>query len=110
MSGPVPLAVAGIAAASAGTPGRIVVIGDSDFATNEAIDSTRNRDLFVNSIHWLAGEDDAITVRPHQSRASRFPSSTERFARVQFLALFALPQTIALAGVLVGWMRRRAEG
>jgi ABC-type uncharacterized transport system involved in gliding motility auxiliary subunit len=110
VSGPVPLAVAGIAAASAGTPGRIVVIGDSDFATNAAIDSTRNRDLFVNSIHWLAGEDDAITVRPHQSRASRFPSSTERFARVQFLALFALPQTIALAGVLVGWMRRRAEG
>src|SRR5690606_16010213 len=34
---------------------RLVVFGDSDFVTNQTIDDLRNRDLFVNSINWLAG-------------------------------------------------------
>ena len=32
---------------------RLVVIGDSDFASNQGIEAYRNRDLFVNSVNWL---------------------------------------------------------
>lgn len=104
--GPVPLAVAGTPEVEVGKPGRIVVFGDSDFATNEYIEVYRNRDLFVNAVNWLVGDDEAITVRPHRSRASRFQLSMEQFARIQFASLFALPQAIALVGVLVWWWRR----
>ncbi|MBW2497941.1 MAG: GldG family protein [Deltaproteobacteria bacterium] len=111
--GPVPLAIAGTprvaSEASEGSSGagRIVVFGDSDFATNEFIDSLRNRDLFVNSVNWLAGDVEQISVRPNRSRASSFQMSQEEFRTIQTLSLFLLPQAIAVFGVVTWWLRRR---
>jgi ABC-type uncharacterized transport system involved in gliding motility auxiliary subunit len=84
------------------------VFGDSDFATNEHLDGLRNRDLFVNSINWLAGDVEQITVRPNVSRASSFAMSQEEFRRIQYLSLFVLPEAIAVFGVVSWWLRRRA--
>ena len=83
VAGPVPIAVAGTVPASSGAPaeaaeageksaGRIVVFGDADFASNQMIDAYLNRDLFVNSVNWLLGDVEAISVRPNGSRPSRF--------------------------------------
>lgn len=111
--GPVPIAVAGIprfesvAGESAATAGRLVVFGDSDFATNEFIDSLRNRDLFINSVNWLAGDVEQIAVRPNVSRASSWQMSEDEFRRVQYLSLFVLPEVIAILGVVMWWVRRR---
>jgi ABC-type uncharacterized transport system involved in gliding motility auxiliary subunit len=95
--------------APASNPGRIVVFGDSDFATNEYFDALRNRDLFVNSINWLAGDIEQITVRPNVSRASSFQMSTEEFRRIQYLSLFVLPEAVAVFGVVMWWLRRKAN-
>ena len=35
---------------------RLVVIGDSDFASNQFFGIQRNGDLFMNSVNWLAQE------------------------------------------------------
>lgn len=125
LKGPVPLAVAGNpagmsapaaapdAAADAAKPRepRLVVFGDSDFATNQMMDAYRNRDLFVNSVNWLLGDVEAISIRPNQSRASRLRQlSAEEFFRIRFLSLFVLPEAIAFAGVYAWWSRRRAPG
>jgi ABC-type uncharacterized transport system involved in gliding motility auxiliary subunit len=111
--GPVPVAIAGTprmggAGSESGTVGRIVVFGDSDFATNEFIDALRNRDLFINSVNWLAGDIEQITVRPNVARASSFQMSQDEFRRIQYLSLFVLPEAIAIFGVLVWWRRRSA--
>jgi ABC-type uncharacterized transport system involved in gliding motility auxiliary subunit len=123
--GPVPIAVAGSppsggepsaahdvhgGAAALAEPGRLVVFGDSDFATNEYLDALRNKDLFVNSVNWLAGDLSQISVRPNVSRASSFQMSQEQFRRIQYLSLFVLPEAIAVFGVLMWWMRRKAPG
>jgi ABC-type uncharacterized transport system involved in gliding motility auxiliary subunit len=128
LRGPVPVAVAGtlrLGTADAGAPApeggegeapsapateeaRIAVFGDSDFATNELIEAYRNRDLFVNTVNWLIGDVEAISIRPVRSRASRFELSAEQFLQIRSLALFVLPEAIAIAGVLVWWTRRRA--
>ena len=108
--GPVPMAVAGTARVESSNPGRIAVFGDSDFATNEYIESYRNRDVFVNTVNWLVGDSEAITIRPHRARASRFQLSMEQWSAIQFLSLFALPQVIALVGVLSWWWRRQRSG
>jgi len=89
---------------------RLVVFGDSDFASNQAIDAYRNRDLFVNSVNWLLGDVEAIAIRPNKSRASRLALSTEQFSEIRYLSLFVLPELIAVAGVLAWWSRRRAPG
>jgi ABC-type uncharacterized transport system involved in gliding motility auxiliary subunit len=117
--GPVPVAVAGSPhiesdegepPATPGKPGRIVVFGDSDFATNEFIDALRNRDLFLNAVNWLAGDDAQITVRPNVSRASSFQMTQDQFRRIQYLSLFVLPEAIAVLGVVTWWLRRKAPG
>lgn len=89
---------------------RLVVLGDADFASNAAIDAYRNRDLFVNSVNWLLGDVESISIRPARSRASRLTLSAEQFTSIRSLALFVLPELIAVVGVWAWWSRRRAPG
>jgi ABC-type uncharacterized transport system involved in gliding motility auxiliary subunit len=123
VKGPVSLAVAGTlelgapaapAAEGEAPPApktaRIVVLGDSDFVSNQLIREFRNRDLFVNSVNWLLGDVEAISVRPGQPRASRLQLSTEQFLEIRYLALFVMPELIALIGVVAWWQRRRGPG
>jgi ABC-type uncharacterized transport system involved in gliding motility auxiliary subunit len=123
LKGPVPIAVAGAVDLSGGdgtppaemegeTPpapklARIAVYGDSDFASNELFEAYRNRDLFLNTVNWLLGDVEAISIRPNRSRASRFQLSEQQFLTIRSLALFALPEAIGLLGVLSWWSRRR---
>jgi ABC-type uncharacterized transport system involved in gliding motility auxiliary subunit len=108
LAGPVPVAVAGHHADSDGDDGgRVVVFGDADFADNEMIDAYRNRDLFVNSVNWLLGDVEAISIRPNRSRASRFQPSAAEFERIRLLSLFVMPEALAVLGVFTWWSRRQ---
>jgi ABC-type uncharacterized transport system involved in gliding motility auxiliary subunit len=89
---------------------RLVAIGDSDFASNQALEAYQNRNLFVNSVNWLLGDVESISIRPARSRASRLALSTDQFTQVRSLALFVLPELIAVLGVWAWWSRRRAPG
>ena len=114
--GPISVMVAGEIAVEGSEPGqdgdaparaRIVVVGDSDFASNELIGNYQNRDLFVNAVNWLVDDSDQIAIRPPISRASRFRMTSGSFLRIQLLSLFVIPELIAVAGVLSWWMRRK---
>lgn len=111
-AGPVPLAVAGTVAAAeeGGAPGRLVVMGDSDFATNQLLGEFLNRDFYVNSVNWLLGDVEAISIRPGRPAASRLTLTQAQFQQIRTLALFVIPEAIALLGVFVWWSRRRAPG
>lgn len=109
----VPIAVVGDAAvtpAAGKKPGRLVVFGDSDFATNQWFDQFRNRDLFLNSVNWLLGEPEAITIRPRKPGASQLALSEPTLRTIRTAALFVLPEAIAVLGVIAWWRRRRAPG
>jgi ABC-type uncharacterized transport system involved in gliding motility auxiliary subunit len=85
---------------------RLVVYGDVDFASNEFLDAYSNKNLFVNSVNWVIGDVEAISVRPGQSRASRFQLSAEQFRTIRSLSLFVMPELIAVLGVFTWWSRR----
>ncbi len=118
LRGPVPVALAGTPAlsdddeanGSSSEPGRLVVFGDADFAGNEYLDAYRNRDLFVNSVNWLIGDVEAISIRPNISRHSNFELSEEQFRTLRSLSLFVFPELIAVLGVLTWWSRRNPAG
>ncbi len=123
LAGPVPIAAAGLvtvpmpgdedapsegdaAEPEASMPARIVVFGDSDFASNEYIESFRNKDLFLNSINWLLGDVEQISLRPNTAQATRHRLSVDDFERLQSLSLFLVPELIAVIGVFAWWWRR----
>jgi hypothetical protein len=109
LPGPVSVMIAGTPAltgADGEVKARLVVAGDTNFASNEFIDAGRNRDLFLNAANWLIGDVEAIAVRPNSSRASRFQLSAEEFHAIRSASLFVLPELIAVIGVFTWWSRR----
>jgi len=94
------------AKAAAGKETRIVVIGSTDAGDNQWVGQLFNRDFFVNSVDWLSGEENQISIRPRQLRSSRFRLTAEQFTIVFILAVLLLPELLLIAGIVVWWERR----
>jgi ABC-type uncharacterized transport system involved in gliding motility auxiliary subunit len=89
-----------------GKEARVVVVGDSDFASNNYFQQQRNGDLFLNTVSWLAEDEDLISVRP-KSQENRSISLTRANSSVLFwMTLVLLPGSALISGILV-WLRRR---
>jgi len=117
--GPITMAVAGTLSLTAAddseegapaAPARIVVVGDADFASNQLIGAYVNRDFFLNSVNWLLGDVESISIRPKTGVASRLQLTTDDFLALRYASLFVLPETVAVLGVIAWWRRRRAPG
>ncbi|MBI3303350.1 MAG: Gldg family protein [Deltaproteobacteria bacterium] len=102
------------ASAPSETPGRtarIVVYGDSDFASNARLSLLGNKDLFLNTVQWLAGEEQLITQRPKDEEVAPKLSNvylTARESRILFwLAAVVEPSLVLVIGAVVAVYRRR---
>ena len=60
---------------------RIVVIGDSDFASNGWLGIPGNRDLFMNAVNWLAQQENLISIRPKDPEDRRITLSADQDRR-----------------------------
>jgi ABC-type uncharacterized transport system involved in gliding motility auxiliary subunit len=103
--GPIPIGVAASKKIS-DREARLVVIGDSDFATNGYAGMQRNRDLFMNAVNWLAQDEDLIAIRP-KSPTDRRVTMTEAQQTILFwLTLLVLPGAVIGSGTYIWWKRR----
>lgn len=85
---------------------RLVVIGDSDFADNNYARLAGNGDLFLNTVNWLAQEEDLISIRP-KSATNRMVTMTEGQQRTFFLlVVLIMPLAVIGAGAFIWWKRR----
>lgn len=107
--GPVSLAVS-LASAdekkAAGKGPRLVVIGNSRFATNGAIQNGANGMLFANSAHWLAGSEKQVGIAPKTPAQTSLSLTDAQVQRLGWGAIVGLPGLAVLLGVWV-WYRRR---
>ena len=106
MKGPVSLAVVSTKTVQENKKARLLVIGDSDFASNGYIRNSGNYDLFLNQVNWLAEEEDMITVRPKEIDDRRVNLSAKDSKIVLYTSVFALPLIIIVAGVFIYFRRR----
>jgi ABC-type uncharacterized transport system involved in gliding motility auxiliary subunit len=107
------MAEVGVAGDGAGhRAGRLVAVGDADFASDAYLDLLGNRDLALNAVAWLAGEDVLTGVRSKKIPELLRPLSplvlTQPQARAIFLAsVVGEPGLVLLFGLGVVWTRRR---
>lgn len=111
--GPVSIAAArsfpiaeGAKARGSNGEGRLVVVGDADFARNGYVAEVFNADLFLNMTNWLAGEEKFATIERATPRASRIVMSERQVAVFSYMAVFMLPESILLLGIANWWRRR----
>lgn len=90
-----------------GNDTRLVAVGDSDWISNGMVNQFGNRDLFLNTINWLAGEEDKITIRPNRRQASRLMLSGAQMGRLAFLSMDILPVLLVAVGLGVTMVRRQ---
>ena len=94
-----------------GGRGRLVAIGDADFASDAYLDLLGNRDLALNAIAWVAGEDVLTGARTPNVPEVMRPLSplvlTERQARTVFIASVLIGPGLVLGfGLVVAGVRR----
>lgn len=84
---------------------RIALIGDSDFAANGFVGFGGNRDLFLNVVNWLAGQESLISIRPRDpdDRRITLPANGRSVA---MLVAAGIPLVCFGLGVLTWWRRR----
>lgn len=112
LAGPVPIAVAVTKRTSAhprrlSDEARLVVFGDAHFIDNRFAAMSGNNDLFVNSVNWLAGDEDRITIRPPQRTGDRLPLTQLQQYGIMFFSVNLLPLLIVGLGFSVWAVRRR---
>lgn len=94
--------------ASAGSS-RILVVGDSNFATNQVLsEGPGNAPFLINAFRWMLRDDDRLGGVAVGTSLRRLTLSSEDHARLRWLVLGLMPFLTALAGVLV-WSSRRGR-
>ena len=125
LMGPVPLAVAVEAssesgageevdiladdAASAEPSGqmRLVVVGDSDLATNTQLQNVPNATFLANALNWLVEREALVAIPPKQPEQVKLNLTGAQLSRLTWLVLIVLPSLVVLVGLTVYLRRRR---
>ena len=85
---------------------RVAVFGDSDFVTNGYLGIPGNRDLFLNTVNWLAQQENLISIRPREAGSSTLSLTADAAQRIFWLSILIIPGLILAAGVQTWWRRR----
>ena len=85
---------------------RLVVFGDSDFASDAVSGSVGNIDLFLNTISWLTAQENLISIRPKEPGNSRLTITPGEMNMVWWFAVAGVPLAVLVVGI-VSWTRRR---
>lgn len=68
-----------------------------------------NSDLFVNTINWMHGTEDNISIRPKAVAQDRVLIMSSQFVNIySIIFVFVIPVLVIILGVIV-WIRRKSR-
>ncbi|MBW4433492.1 MAG: Gldg family protein [Pelatocladus maniniholoensis HA4357-MV3] len=89
------------------TESRMVVIGDSDFATDNSFTQQLNGDVFLNSVNWASQQDrQPLSIRPKEAKNRRINLTGLQANILAVSSLLILPLIGFAVAVLLWWLRR----
>jgi len=89
-----------------GVRSRVAVIGDSDFATNSFFHILGNGTLFLNTVNYLASQENLIGLEPRTYDVPRVNLTNRQMKGTFFLSIILIPALMALVGIAVWWRQR----
>ncbi|NET57796.1 MAG: ABC transporter [Symploca sp. SIO2E6] len=89
------------------TESRLVVFGNSDFATNGWFEQQLNGDVFLNSISWLSNEEEEVlSIRPKEPENRRINLTEGQRAAFSWTVLLFVPLFGFTTAGFMWWQRR----
>lgn len=85
---------------------RIVVAGDSDFACNSYINLYGNKDFFLNSLNWLAEQENLISISPKKRKNQPVILSPDQARAIFVVPVLLMPALVVGIGIAVYLHRR----
>ncbi|HIE42955.1 MAG TPA: hypothetical protein EYP95_07020 [Nitrospinaceae bacterium] len=85
----------------------LLVLGDSDFANNRYTNFSGNGDFFLNTISWLAEEENLISIRPKERKNSPIQMTQSWGYTIFIFGVIVFPGLVATIGIRFWWRRRR---
>ncbi|MEH2136511.1 GldG family protein [Nostoc sp.] len=89
------------------TESRLVVLGNSNFATDGLFQQQLNGDVFLNSVTWLSQQDQQpLSIRPKEPKNRRISLTTTQGNFLILSSLLILPLIGFAIAVIIWWKRR----
>ncbi|MDY7004270.1 MAG: Gldg family protein [Cyanobacteriota bacterium] len=86
---------------------RLVVLGNSQFATNGWFQQQLNKDVFLNSVSWLGkSEQETLSISPRKNTNRRIAMKLVRARFLSWMAIVILPFLGFTIGGIIWWRRR----
>ena len=86
--------------------GRVVVIGDSDFASNQFANTGVNQDLLMNAVAWMVDETGQLSIRANEAKKGRLDVGVLQAFAAAAVGLLVVPG-LAVMGAVGTYVRRR---
>ncbi len=85
---------------------RLVVMGNSRFASNGALSNGANGIFFASAVHWLAGSEKQIGISPKTPEQASVSLTGAQVRRIGLVCILGMPGLAVLLGLWV-WYKRR---
>lgn len=87
--------------------GRMAVFGSVDFVSNVFFDFSGNRDFFLNTVNWISGDENLITISPRVPKKGNLTITKKQVNIIFFFVVIMIPAVVLFSGVAIWWKRRK---
>ena len=95
-----------LAAVATKDKARLVVYGTANLAVNQFLNVQNNRDFFLNTVSWLAEQEDQISIRPKDTKAAPVFMTSQQSQALFWLPVVVLPALVVVGGLTTVARRR----